>query len=186
MFTSVAKLFAGGTGTYLIVLLVGIGLGFWWSGPLGDILHAQDYKALASDAVKTAGVQSRTMVSTVQNCGRRQMNDLWLAQAERARCDDLIETFRGWDAMDASARSAARKRADQLQADLAAQAAKYQQLVKSYEDADATTSRWLSTELPRSVSCLRYPDAGCAADGFAAAGYPAPASDPKAVAQPPK
>lgn len=169
-----ASLVTGQGGAYLIVAGVAFALGAYAGDLRGDAGHAADWEKATKQASAADMAQAKVLVSVVQNAGRREMNYLWNAQAERNQCVENIETFQKWDAMSVEARAAANARASRLRAELNAQSAKYEELKQTYETADKTTVEWLNGLLPDGVRCVRYDDAGCKADPFAAAGYPKP------------
>lgn len=175
----------GKTWLLLAIGLIAFAAGLYVGDMRGDAGRAGKMESIASDQAKTSLVQNKALVTLVQNAGRREMNYLWREQAERAQFVETVETFQKWDQLGTEAKTAANARAAKLKGDLQAQSAKYDNLVKSYEGADKNTTSWLNTDLPDGFKCVRYADAGCSADYFAAAGYPAPPDHPPAVGQPP-
>lgn len=187
------KFVTGKGGVYLVVLLVGAMLGWMGAGLWAKFGLADSYKALAEKAVKaeqetakSLDVHGHALVSLVQNGGRREMQYAWRMEAERGMFSASLEAFRNWDKLSTTARAAALKDGAQLEASVASWRSEYEALKASLEKADANTLAMLKADLPASIKCVRYADPGCKADGFAAAGYPAPPDRTPALAQPPK
>lgn len=176
---SLIAFFTGKAGMFVVIFLVGMGAGAWSIGFMKD---AGDAGALR----KTGIAQSKAMIAIVQQSGQREMNYALNSNAERSQAAETVKILQ--DAMHgtAEAQAAADIRATRLQADLKAKSAQYAKLLEATAHADATARSWLDSDLPADVSCVRYNDAGCKADRFAKAGYPAPPDRPGAVAQPPK
>lgn len=176
---SLLSFFTGKAGLLIIIFLAGMGAGAWG---IGFVRNAGDASALR----KVGIAQAKAMIAVVQQSGQREMNYALNAGAERSQAADTVKILQ--DAMhgSAEAQAAADARAIRLQADIKAKSAQYAKLLEATAHADATAKSWLDSDLPADVSCVRYNDAGCKADRFAKAGYPAPPDRPGAVAQPPK
>ena len=174
--------FLGGNGGLLIGAgVAGLALGLW----LGGLQQAGKFEALAASQARSSDEIAGAMVVLVQNAGRREMNYLYSHEAERRQFSEAMAAFQKWDQLSADARAAANARGAKLAADLAAMSSKYDQLVKSYESADATVTGWLRAGLPSDLCIVRYGAEACRADPFAAAGYPAPPDRAGAVVKPP-
>jgi hypothetical protein len=175
--------FLGGSGGLLLGGgLAGVLLGLW----LGGLMTNGQFQSLAERQARSADEVAGAMVVLVQNAGRREMNYLYRHEAERRQFAEAIETFRKWDELSAEARTAALARNARLTAEQRALSAKYEELVKSYESADASVTGWLRAGLPPDLCIVRYGAEACRADPFAAAGYPAPPDRAGAVAEPPR
>lgn len=180
------KSFFGGTPALLVsALIAGMALGGWLSGIWKDADSAGHYKHIAEDSAKAQASSADSLVVLVQNAGRREMNLVWRAEADRQQCTAAIETFRQWETLSAEAKAAQSKRTMELEARLKALSEQYAKLVKSYEGADRTTTGWLNSDVPMDLCIVRY-GAACRADPFAAAGYPEPPAREGAVAGPPR
>lgn len=169
--------FFGGTPALLIATgLGGMAAGAFLSGVWNDATAGREYKRVAQQS-------SDAIVTILQNAGRREMNYLFRAEADRAQCTATVETFNHWDELSAEAKAAAQRSAKKLAQDLGALSARYDELVKSYETADRRVGGWYGADLPRDVCGVRYGEA-CGSDPLAAAGYPDPPDRPPALAKP--
>jgi hypothetical protein len=178
-------LFSGKAGGFVIAFVVGMAAG----GFLMDLRNDAGAKAETEAFVKEMGAvgvaHARANTVLVQSSGRREMNYIDNAYLEREECIAQVQILENIGTATAEARGKALADSRALRASLATRNVEYEQLKKSLEGADATTEKWLSDGVPDGAKCVRYKDAGCTADLFSEAGFPA-ADRQGAVAQPPK
>lgn len=178
------KMLGGSSGLAIAAGLAGMAMGAALAGIWNQATAAGHYEQIAADSVKAQASSADSLVVLVQNAGRREMNYLYRAEADRQQCTEAIKTFREWETLSAEAKATQSKRAAELEARLRALSDQYANLVKSYESADKTTTGWLNSPMPSELCLVRYGKA-CRADPFAAAGYPDPPPREGAVADPP-
>lgn len=172
-----AKLLGGSSGLAIGAGLAGVALGMW----IGGMGQASELKSIAKEGAKAQASSADSLVVLVQNAGRREMNYLYRAEADRRQCTEAIATFRDWEKLSAEAKAKQSSRAAELEARLRALSDQYANLVRSYESADKTTASWLNGAVPPDLCIVRY-GAACRTDPFAAAGYPDPPAREGAVA----